>query len=101
MPTEGDLVQSATGRWEKGRGRAAYVRLRLRVKGTRAARVFGIRRLFRDGIQFCSGLVDLVVDVGGHLGGAHCLALVRERFVGLVAEGSAQVGCGGEKFGER
>jgi hypothetical protein len=31
--------------------------------------------LFRDGIQFCSGLVGLVVCVGGHGGGANRLAL--------------------------
>ena len=28
-------------------------------------------RLFRDSVQFCSGLVDLVVCVGHHLGGGH------------------------------
>ena len=42
--------------------------------------------LFRDGVQFCSGLVDLVVCVGRHVGGGHRLALAGERFVGLVAE---------------
>src|ERR1700675_2201653 len=37
MPAVGDLVQSATGRWENGGGRAAYLRLpATRVKGTRA-----------------------------------------------------------------
>ena len=43
-------------------------------------------RLFRDSVQFCSGLVDLVVGVGHHGGGGHRLALAGERFVGLVAE---------------
>ncbi len=47
--------------------------------------------LFRDGVQFCSGLVDLVVGVGRHGGGGHRLALAGERFVGLVAENIAQV----------
>ena len=50
--------------------------------------------LFRDGIQFCSGLVGLVVCVGGHGGGANRLALAGERFVGLVAEDLAEVGDG-------
>jgi hypothetical protein len=45
-----------------------------------------ISRLFRDGVQFCSGLVDLVVCVGHHRGGGHRLSLAAERFVGLVAE---------------
>lgn len=36
-----------------------------------------------------SGLVDLVVGVGGHLGGAHCLAPARKRFVAMVAENLA------------
>ena len=42
--------------------------------------------LFRDGVQFCSGLVDLVVDVGHHGSGGHRLALAGERFVGRVAK---------------
>src|ERR1700758_5285696 len=42
--------------------------------------------LFRDGVQFCSGLVDLVVGVRRHGGGGHRLTLAGERFVGLVAE---------------
>ena len=45
-----------------------------------------VTRLFRDGVQFCSGLVDLVVCVGHNLGGGHRLTLAGERFVGLVAE---------------
>ena len=45
-----------------------------------------------DSVQFCSGLVDLVVGVGRHGGGGHRLALVGQRFVGLVAEDLAQVG---------
>src|SRR5215472_424307 len=44
--------------------------------------------------EFCSGLVDLVVGVGHHGGGGHRLALAGERFVGLVAEGFAEVGDG-------
>ena len=48
--------------------------------------------LFRDGVQFCSGLVDLVVCVGRHGGGGHRFALAGERFVGLVAEDVAEVG---------
>ena len=39
-------------------------------------------RLFRDSVQFCSGLVDLVVCVGRHGGGGHRLTLAGERFVG-------------------
>jgi hypothetical protein len=42
--------------------------------------------LFRDRVQFCSGLVDLVVGVGRHLGGGHRFAMAGERFVGRVAE---------------
>ena len=42
--------------------------------------------LFRDSVQFCSGLVDLVVGVGRHGGGGHRLTLAGKRFVGLVAE---------------
>src|ERR1700733_11557360 len=36
--------------------------------------------LFRDGVQFCSGLVDLVVGVGRQGGGGHRLTLAGERF---------------------
>ena len=46
-------------------------------------------RLFLDRVQFCSGLVDLVVCVGHHGGGGHRLTLAGERFVGLVAEDTA------------
>jgi hypothetical protein len=45
-----------------------------------------VTRLFRDGVQFCSGLVDLVVCVCRDFGGGHRFALAGERFVGLVAE---------------
>ena len=47
-------------------------------------------------VQFCSGLVDLVVCVSHHGGGGHRLTLAGERFVGLVAKDPAQVGdrCG-------
>jgi hypothetical protein len=58
-------------------------------KGIDACRRCG---LFRDGVQFCSGLVDLVVGVGHDGGGGHRFALAGERFVGLVAEHVAQVG---------
>ena len=57
-------------------------------------------RLFRDSVQFCSGLVDLVVCVGHHGGGGHRLALAGERFVGLVAEDIAQVGDRGADLGD-
>ena len=46
------------------------------------------RSLFRDGVQFGSGLVDLVVGVVRHFGGGHRLAFAGERFVGVVAEES-------------
>ena len=54
--------------------------------------------LFRDGVQFCSGLVDLVVCVGRHGGGGHRFPLAGERLVGLVAEDIAEVGDGGADF---
>jgi hypothetical protein len=50
-----------------------------------------IQQSLRDGVEFCSGLVDLVICVGGYLGVAHCLALAGERFVGLVAEDLAVI----------
>ena len=51
--------------------------------------------LFRDRVQFCSGLVDLVVGVRHHRAGSHRLALSGKRFVGPVAEDIAKVGnCG-------
>jgi hypothetical protein len=57
---------------------------------TRFSRIHGVPTgappLFRDRVQFCSGLVDLIECVGDHRGGGHCFALVGERFVGLVAE---------------
>ena len=45
--------------------------------------------LFRDRVQFCSGLVDLVVCVGRHGGGGHRLTLAGERFVGRLKASSA------------
>ena len=57
--------------------------------------------LFRDGVQFCSGLVDLVVGVGHHLSGGHGFALLGERFVGLVAEDITEVGDCGIDLGDR
>src|ERR1700752_1169408 len=47
--------------------------------------------LFRDRVEVCSGLVDLVVGVGQHGGGGHRLSLAGERFVGRVAEDVAEV----------
>jgi hypothetical protein len=44
-----------------------------------------IPRLFRDGVQLCSGVVDLVSGVGRHGGGGHPFTPAGERFVGLVA----------------
>jgi hypothetical protein len=55
--------------------------------------------LFRDGVQFRSGLVDLAVGVGHHRGGGHRLALEGERFVGRLAEDIAEVGDRGGDFG--
>ncbi len=57
--------------------------------------VSGGRHSLRDSVQFCSGLVDLVVCVGRHFGGGHRLALAGKRFVGLVAERVAEVCDGG------
>ena len=62
-----------------GRGRAFTVTL------TRSFETL-VCRLFRDAVEFCSGLVDLVVCVRHHVGGGHRCALAYERFVGLVAE---------------
>ena len=56
--------------------------------------------LFRDRVQFCSGLVDLVVCVRRHGGGCHRLTLARERFIGRIAENIAQVGDRGRHFRE-
>ncbi len=47
-------------------------------------------RLFRGGVQFCSGLVDLVVCVSHHGGGGHRLTPAGERFVGLLVEDVAR-----------
>ena len=57
--------------------------------------------LFRDSVQFCSGLVDLVVGVGRHFGGGPSLALAGERFIGLVAEDLAEVGDRDGDFGDQ
>ena len=57
-----------------------------------------IENLFRDGFQFCSGLVDLVVGVGHHGGGSHRLTFAGERFVDLVAEDIVEVGNRGADF---
>ena len=56
--------------------------------------------LFRGSVQFCSGLVDLVVCVGHHGGGGHRLTLAGERFVGRLAEDIAEVGDRGGDFGD-
>src|SRR5262245_40048486 len=50
----------------------------------------GAPQLFRDSVQLCSGLVDLVVGVGHHSGGGHRFTLAGQRFVGLAAEHIAQ-----------
>jgi hypothetical protein len=42
--------------------------------------------LFRDTLQFRSGLVDLIVGVRHHLCGSHSFAPSSESFVRLVAE---------------
>src|SRR5262245_32203387 len=65
-----------------------------------SANITLVPRRFRDGGQFCSGLVDLVVCVRHHRGGGHRLTLAGERFVGLVAEHIAQVGDRGGELGE-
>jgi hypothetical protein len=57
--------------------------------------------LFRDRIQLCSGLVDLVVCVGHHRGRRHSLALAGQWFVGLIAEDIAEVGDRGVDVGVR
>src|ERR1700687_3031698 len=49
-------------------------------------------RLFRDAVQICTDLVDLVVGIRHDGGGGHCLAFVGERFVSLVAENLTEVG---------
>ena len=51
-------------------------------------------------LQFCSGLVDLVVGVGHHGGCGHRFTHVNERLVGRLAEDIAQVGDRGGEFGE-
>jgi hypothetical protein len=42
--------------------------------------------LFRDGVQFCSGLVDLVVCLRRDGCGGHCFTLSGKRLIGPVAE---------------
>jgi hypothetical protein len=56
------------------------------------------QRLFRDCVEFCSGLVDLVVCVGCHVGSGHRCALVGERVVDLFAEDVTQAGDHGVKY---
>ena len=50
--------------------------------------------LFRDRVQFCSGLVDLVVCIGHHGGGGHRFALAGERFIGLFPSTSRRCAIG-------
>jgi len=57
--------------------------------------------LFRDCVQRCSGLLDLVVWVGHHGGGVIVARLAGERFVGLAAEDIAWVGDRGGDFQDR
>ena len=75
-------------------GLAAHIRLPGKVKS-------GDRHYLRDSVQFCSGLVDLVVCVGRNGGGGHRLALTGERFVGLVAKDIAQVSDCGVDLGDQ
>ena len=86
--TAGRTTRLAVGR--RARNGAALAR---RAASTGRRRCLS-RGLYRNGVQFCSGVVDFVVCVGGHGGGAHRLALAGERFVGLVAEDLAEVGDG-------
>jgi hypothetical protein len=51
-------------------------------------------------VQFCSGLVDLVVGECRHCGGGHGLALGYERLVGLFAEDITQMGNRGINLGD-
>ena len=51
-----------------------------------------VSRLFRDRIQRCLGLVDLVIRIRHHVGGGHGLSHAGERFIGLVAEDITKVG---------
>src|ERR1700681_1705822 len=59
-----------------------------------------ISRLFRDRVQFRSGLGDLVVGVRRHLGGGHRLTVVGERFVERTAENLVEVGDRGRHLRE-
>jgi hypothetical protein len=58
-------------------------------------------RLFRVCVQFCSGLVDLVVCVRRHGGGGHFRTLAGERSVSLFSEDMAKVRDRCVDFGER
>jgi hypothetical protein len=61
-----------------------------------------LRRGHSAGVfELCSGLVDLVVGVGRHLGGRHRLTLAGERFVDRLTEDIAEVRDRGGDFGER
>jgi hypothetical protein len=83
----------ASPNWKPFRGGAG---LCLRTSGASGAR-WPLSRWTRDSrnstrvFEFCSGLVDLVVCVGRHLGGGHCFTRAGERFVGRVAEDIAKV----------
>ena len=57
--------------------------------------------IIRDGVEFRSGLVDLVVCVRHNLCGGHRLALAGERFVRLVTERIPQMGNCGTQFVDR
>jgi hypothetical protein len=48
--------------------------------------------LFRDSVQFCSGLVELVVGVGHHGDGGIGFARAGERFLGLLPEALTKTG---------
>ena len=64
-----------------------------RATSTRTFEIL-VCRLFRDRVQFCSGLVDLIECVGCHGGVGHAFPGAGEGFVGLVVENVAQVGDG-------
>jgi hypothetical protein len=51
-------------------------------------------------LEFCSGLVDLVVGVRHNLCGGHRLTLAGQRFVGCLTEDVAQVRDRGGDFGD-
>ena len=57
--------------------------------------------LFRDGLQLCSGLVDLVACIRGDGRRRHRRTLAGDGFVGVVTEDVAQVGDHVDDFRKR